>query len=93
MFSALRTEGDQGYGETAERMEELVADVPGFLGADSAATPGGLGITVAYFRDLEAIKAWRDDPEHREARKRGREEWFERYVVHVGKVERSYGHE
>ncbi|MFI8927309.1 antibiotic biosynthesis monooxygenase family protein [Streptomyces sp. NPDC053474] len=93
VFTSLRTDGDHGYGETAQRMDELVAQVPGFLGADSARTPGGLGITVAYFRDLDAVKAWRNAPEHREARKRGREEWYERYVVHVAKVERSYGQE
>ncbi|QDQ12426.1 antibiotic biosynthesis monooxygenase family protein [Streptomyces spectabilis] len=91
VFTARRIEGDHGYAETSQRMDELVETLPGFLGVDSAGTPGGLGITVAYFRDLDAIKAWRDDPEHRVARKRGREEWFERYVVHVGKVERSYG--
>ncbi|MBB5104057.1 antibiotic biosynthesis monooxygenase family protein [Streptomyces spectabilis] len=91
VFTARRAEEDHGYAETSQRMDELVETLPGFLGADSAGTPGGLAITVAYFRDLDAIKAWRDDPEHRVARKRGREEWFERYVVHVGKVERSYG--
>ncbi|WP_282791173.1 antibiotic biosynthesis monooxygenase [Streptomyces sp. CC224B] len=90
VFTSLRTSADDGYEETARRMEELVATVPGFLGADSARTPGGLGITVAYFRDLEAVKAWRDAPEHREARRRGRAEWYEEYAVHVGTVERSY---
>ncbi|WP_051854955.1 antibiotic biosynthesis monooxygenase family protein [Streptomyces sp. NRRL B-1347] len=91
VFTALRTEGDNGYAETSRRMDELVAKVPGFLGADSAGTPGGLGITVAYFRDLDALKEWREDPEHQDARERGRAEWYEQFVVHVGKVERSYG--
>ncbi|WP_414079939.1 antibiotic biosynthesis monooxygenase family protein [Streptomyces sp. KN37] len=36
---------------------------------ESAGTPGGLGITVGYFRDEEAIKAWQSDPEHRVAQR------------------------
>lgn len=91
VFTSLRTQGDNGYDATAERMDELVASVPGFLGVDSARSSAGFGITVAYFRDEEAIAAWRDDPEHREARARGRKEWYEGYAVHVAKVERSYG--
>ncbi|MFD4479565.1 antibiotic biosynthesis monooxygenase family protein [Streptomyces sp. NPDC058471] len=84
---------DDGYDATGARMDELVASVPGFLGMDSARTPGGLGITVGYFRDEDAIKRWRGDAEHRTAQKRGRGEWYEKYVVHVAKVERSHGFE
>ncbi|MEU8958799.1 antibiotic biosynthesis monooxygenase [Streptomyces sp. NPDC048518] len=91
VFSSVRTEGDRGYGETADRMDELVSDVPGFLGVDSARTPDGLGVTVSYFRDEEAIRAWRSDLEHRAAQRRGREDWYETYVLHVAKVERSHG--
>lgn len=93
VFTSLRTDVDDGYDETGDRLDELVASVPGFLGMDVARTPGGLGITVGYFRDVDAIKQWRGDAEHRTAQKRGRAEWYERYVVHVAKVERSYGFE
>ncbi|MEU5899891.1 MULTISPECIES: antibiotic biosynthesis monooxygenase [Streptomyces] len=91
VFSSVRTEGDNGYGEMADRMDELVVDVPGYLGTESARTPGGLGITVSYFRDEESIKAWRSNLEHRVAQRRGREDWYEKYVLHVAKVERSHG--
>ncbi|OAH15028.1 antibiotic biosynthesis monooxygenase family protein [Streptomyces jeddahensis] len=91
VFTSVRTEGDGGYGETAGRLEELVKDVPGFLGMDTARTPGGLGITVGYFRDEDAIKEWRSNMEHRAAQKRGREEWYESYTLHIAKVERSHG--
>ncbi|MFE9645452.1 antibiotic biosynthesis monooxygenase family protein [Streptomyces sp. NPDC006365] len=91
VFTSVRTEGDNGYGETADRMEELVQEIPGFLGMDSARTPGGLGITVGYFRDAEAIEEWRGDMEHRAAQKQGRESWYESYTVHVARVERSHG--
>lgn len=81
------------YGETAERLGELVQDVPGFLGEDSARTPGGLAISVAYFRDLEGIEQWRAHAEHRAAKDHGRAHWYERYCLHIAKVEHSHGFE
>ncbi|GAA3866268.1 antibiotic biosynthesis monooxygenase family protein [Streptomyces sp. NPDC003631] len=89
VFTSVYTEEDKGYAETAERMEELVRDVPGYLGMDHAHTPGGLSITVGYFRDLAAVEAWRSDPEHRTAQKQGRAQWYEAYTLHVARVERS----
>ncbi|MFI2610364.1 antibiotic biosynthesis monooxygenase family protein [Kitasatospora sp. NPDC018619] len=91
VFTALRTPDQSGYSETSDRMEELVKDIPGYLGLDHAQTPGGLGITVGYFRDAEALTAWRTNPEHGVAQRRGRAEWYERYTLHVAKVERSHG--
>ncbi|MFF0062927.1 antibiotic biosynthesis monooxygenase family protein [Streptomyces sp. NPDC005279] len=90
VFTSVQTERPEGYGETAERMKKLVEEVPGFLGYETARTPGGLGITVGYFRDEEAIATWQRNLEHQAAQKRGRAEWYESYSVHVGKVERSY---
>ncbi|MCF3125714.1 antibiotic biosynthesis monooxygenase family protein [Streptomyces luteocolor] len=91
VFTSVRAESPEGYAETSARMDELVAQVPGFLGTESARTPGGIGITVSYFRDEEALRAWRSDLEHQAAQRRGRDEWYESYVLHVAKVERSHG--
>ena len=91
IFSSLRTEGDNGYGATADRMEELAAEQPGFLGIESARS--GLGITVGYFRSLEDIAAWKRNVEHAEAQRRGRADWYQAYRVRIAKVERDYGFE
>ena len=88
IFTSLREEGDHGYGEMAERMVELAAQQPGFLGMESARE--GLGITVSYWKDLEAINAWRAHAEHTLARKRGRESWYRDFIVRIAKVERDY---
>ncbi len=90
VFTTVRTQDQSGYSETSARMEDLVKDVPGFLGIDHAQTPGGLSITVGYFRDAEALNAWRCNPEHRAAQKRGQAEWYQSYTLHVAKVERSH---
>ncbi|WP_189934242.1 antibiotic biosynthesis monooxygenase family protein [Streptomyces sulfonofaciens] len=91
VFTTVRTQDQSGYSETNARMEDLVKDVPGFLGMDHAQTPGGLGITVGYFRDADALAQWRNNAEHRAAQERGRAEWYRSYTLHVAKVERSHG--
>ncbi|MFD7625102.1 antibiotic biosynthesis monooxygenase family protein [Streptomyces sp. NPDC059851] len=93
VFSSVRTAEDSGYPETLARMNELVREIPGFLGYDSARTPGGLGITVGYFRDHDALAQWRQDLEHQAAMEQGRAEWYESYTLHVATVERSRGFE
>ncbi|GEB59807.1 antibiotic biosynthesis monooxygenase family protein [Streptomyces gardneri] len=93
LFTSIRPDAPEGYAETASRMQEIVKEIPGFLGYEAARTPGGIGITVAYFRDLESLDAWRLDTEHQAAKTYGREHWYDSYSVHIGKVERSYSFE
>jgi heme-degrading monooxygenase HmoA len=90
IFTSFRTEGDHGYGETSDEMERLVKDQPGYVGMESARGADGTGITVSYWRSLEAIQAWKALPVHREAQARGRAQWYRRYRVRVCRVEREY---
>lgn len=91
IFSSKRRDGDHGYAETAQRMEQLVALQPGFLGAESTRDGNGFGITVAYFESEEAIAGWRNNPEHAAARARGRNEWYDHFELRIARVERAYG--
>jgi heme-degrading monooxygenase HmoA len=91
IFTSLRTEGERGYGRMAERMVELAAQQPGFLGVESARNPGGLGITVSYWASEEAIAAWKANAEHQIAQETGKRTWYADYCVRVAKVEREYG--
>ena len=86
IFTSVRTDGDHGYAETAGRMLELAASMPGFLGVESAREE--MGVTVSYWESPEAIKAWREHPEHLAAQKRGRKEWYESFTTRVCRVER-----
>lgn len=90
IFSSQRTEGDNGYGETADRMAELAAQQPGFLGMESTRGTDGFGITVAYFDSEENIRAWKRNMEHAAARQKGREVWYSHYEIRIAKVERAY---
>lgn len=90
IFSSLRKGADAGYGETADRMMELAAQQPGYIGVESVRGTDGFGITVSYWRDEESIRGWKRDAEHAEARRRGRTEWYEHFELRVAKVERAY---
>src|SRR5947199_8575382 len=80
----------EGYAETSARMEELGREQPGFLGIESVRGDDGVGITVSYWSDLESIRAWKAQAEHRQAQRRGEREWYSHYVTRVCKDEYHY---
>lgn len=89
IFSSHRNDDVEGYLETATRMVELAAQQPGFLGVESVRED--LGITVSYWSDLESIKQWKAQAEHRQAQKMGMDKWYSTYKTRIALVERDYG--
>ena len=90
IFSTRSRETDSElYGNMAEEMEALAAKQPGFLGIESARTPGGLGITVSYWRDMESIALWRDNARHRVAQQLGRDTFYDVFSLRIARVESS----
>jgi heme-degrading monooxygenase HmoA len=90
IFTSLRTEGDRGYARMSDRMVELAAQQPGFLGVESARTPDGLGITVSYWSTEQVIAAWKAHADHKIAQETGQRLWYSNYHLRVAKVERDY---
>ena len=91
IFSTKRTDIDEGYEETAQRMEELAKQQEGYLGIESARNV--IGITVSYWESLDAISRWKNNIEHTNAREKGRGLWYHKYQLRICKVEREYGYE
>ena len=89
IFTSRRSADDVGYREMAARMDELAAQQPGFLGVDSV-SEGDRGITVSYWVDEEASRAWRAVAEHALAQRSGRERWYDAYALHVATVTRTH---
>ena len=89
IFTNLRTSGDHGYEEMATRMDELAAQQPGYLGAESVRDAAGVGITVSYWSSLETIHAWKRHEEHLVAQHKGRTTWYAQHRLRVCKVERA----
>ncbi len=90
IFASTTTPDTVGYDETAQRMIELAARQPGFLGVDSARRDG-VGITVSYWDSEESIAAWKRHAEHTVVREAGRQRWYDSYELRVARVERAYG--
>lgn len=88
IFTSVKKEADEGYAEMGAKMEVLARQQPGFLGIESARD--AIGITVSYWKDLESIKKWKQNLDHLEAQKQGRENWYEKYTVRIALVEREY---
>lgn len=94
IFTNTRTgEDDEGYFEMAARMEELALSQDGYLGVENARAADGLSITLSYWRDEEAVLAWKRDVEHLAAQKMGREKWYDAFSLRIATVTRAYGFE
>jgi heme-degrading monooxygenase HmoA len=91
IFSTVMRDNTKGYIEAAERMEVLAKQQKGFLGIESARNQ--IGITVSYWKNLEAITDWKNNVEHSEVRELGRTKWYKKYQLRICKVEREYGFE
>ncbi|MGB5554462.1 MAG: antibiotic biosynthesis monooxygenase [Flavobacteriaceae bacterium] len=88
IFTSTRTEGDNGYAEMAKQMDDLAKSQPGFLGIESARED--IGITVSYWKSLEAIANWKANTNHLFAQRKGIKDWYSWYKVRVCLVEREY---
>lgn len=91
IFTSLRTEAEENYESTADRMVELAMEQPGYLGHEFARS--GLGVTVSYWDSLESIRNWKQHTEHLDAQEKGRETWYQAYKTRICLVERDYGFE
>ena len=93
IFTAQRSlSGDDIYDMTADRMVWLAQRQPGFLGVESVRGDDGIGITVSYWVDRQAIANWRQHAEHLAAQALGRQEFYDWYRIRVAEVvsERSF---
>lgn len=88
VFTSLRRENENGYAQMSQSMEELAKQQPGFMGMESARNE--LGITVSYWKTLEAIQNWKQHTDHLVAQQKGRTDWYSWYKVRICKVEREY---
>jgi len=83
------------YMALASGLGAQLAQADGFLSIErfqSQTTPGKF-VSLSFWRDEEAVRAWRNRPGHREAQRRGRADVFSAYRLRVAAVLRDYGHE
>ncbi|EJV87619.1 antibiotic biosynthesis monooxygenase family protein [Bacillus mycoides] len=90
IFTSNLSNDTTDYSTVSEKMEELAKQQPGFLGVESARDNSGLGITISYWESLEAIENWKKNALHKEAKTRGREQWYENFHLRICLVEKEY---
>jgi heme-degrading monooxygenase HmoA len=82
--SRLRPDAsDHGYHELATEMESRARAMPGFVDFKSFDAPDGERVSLIMFDTREHQEAWRRDPEHRAAQKRGRDQFYSEYSIQV----------
>jgi heme-degrading monooxygenase HmoA len=76
----------------AAELRQFLQDRDGFISIErfQSLTEEGKLLSLSFWRDEEAIRSWREQLEHREAQRRGREELFDDYRIRVARVERDY---
>lgn len=88
IFTSIISEETEGYAEMADKMVEIAREVDGFMGIDSAREEQG--ITISYWKNMEAISKWKNDSQHLMAQKLGKEKWYKHYSVRIAKVLKEY---
>lgn len=89
IFTSVEAQDLDGYAEMADRMFELAAVQPGYIGVESAKEI--VGITVSYWATDAHAAAWKRVFEHAAAQRIGSQRWYEQYRVRVATVTRDYG--
>lgn len=91
IFASQRTDGDAAaYAAMAERMVELAAQQPGYIGVESFRDADGSGVTISYWESEQAIRNWKANTEHLEAQRLGRLDWYAHFDLRVCRIERAY---
>lgn len=94
IFEVWPAEGRrQDYLDIAAGLRPLLAEIDGFLSIErfeSLSEPGKL-LSLSFWRDEEAVKAWRNLEAHRTAQAAGRDGIFRDYRLRIAGVIRDYG--
>ena len=81
------------YLEIAAGLKPQLEKIDGFISVErfeSLSEPGKV-LSLSFFRDEQAVQAWRATVEHRNAQARGRSGVFKDYRLRVASVIRDYG--
>ncbi len=87
-----KAEHKQGYLDEAAKLKSLLESIDGFISIErfeSLYEPGKI-LSLGFFRDEEAVFAWRNTTEHRKAQMLGRETYFSDYRLRIADVTRDY---
>ena len=87
--SRVKAESQKEYAEWAGRMSALAKTMPGYVSHKGFVAEDGERVTIVEFESEEAQRAWARHPEHIEAQKKGRQDFYLEYRIQVCQVQRE----
>ena len=83
----------QEYLDIAAALLPQLVKIDGFISIErfESLTEKGKILSLSFFRDEEAVAAWRNIPQHRKAQAKGRATIFDDYRLRIAGVIRDYG--
>jgi len=94
IFEVRPAEGrTEAYLDLAARLRDDLATMDGFISVErfqSLTDPGKL-LSLSFWRDEQAVAAWRNHSRHRATQSAGRSGVFAEYRLRVAAVLRDYG--
>lgn len=91
IFTSVKNEVGDDYTSMADLMVKMASEQAGFLGMESVSNE--MGITISYWANLESIKNWKENSNHKIAQELGKKMWYKQYKTRIAKVERDYDFE
>ena len=82
-----------GYFDLAAELRPHLEGVDGFVSVErfESLTQRGKFLSLSFWRDEQAVRAWRNQSGHRAGQQEGRDTVFAGYRIRVAEVLRDYG--
>ena len=87
--SKLTPQAGSDYDEMAAEMESRARSMPGFVEVKAYKSADGERLTLVWWQDRETLQRWAEDVRHLQAKRMGRERWYEYYKLEVAEVVRA----
>jgi len=81
------------YFDIAAELKPRLQEIDGFISIErfESLSTKGKYLSLSFWRDEAAVRAWRNLEEHRKAQATGRDSVFAEYRIRVASVIRDYG--
>ena len=88
-----KPEHRQEYLDLAAELRPVLETIDGFISVErfESLTEKGKILSLSFFRDEDALEAWRNVPQHRKDQAKGRAKIFQNYRLRIAGVIRDYG--
>ncbi|MEW6989751.1 antibiotic biosynthesis monooxygenase [Colwelliaceae bacterium 6441] len=87
------TQGKAEYLAIAAKLKSQLEKIEGFISIErfQSLTNENKVLSLSYWRDEQAVIAWREQSNHQQAQSKGQQSLFEDYRICVATVKRDYG--